>query len=144
MRGVIIAAAAATLLLAGCAPVDNTADPNIAAPPPAAATGTTSAAPTAKPSSTTRTVTYKIGGTATQALITYATPSGQEQQNGARVPWHKTFKVKKGSFAVLVVSAQNKGGGTITCEIDVDGKQVKAAKSSGAYAIASCDHPLGL
>lgn len=78
-----------------------------------------------------------------KALVTYSTPSGQEQQNGARVPWHRTFKVKKNSFDVLTVSAQNSGGGTITCEIYVDGKKVKAAKSSGAYAIASCDHPLG-
>lgn len=140
MRGVIVAAAATTYLLAGCAPADNTADPNIAAPP-AAATSSPAAKP--KAMSTTRVVTYRIAGTATSALITYSTPSGQEQNNGARVPWHKTFKVKKGSFEVLVVSAQNHGGGTITCEIDVDGKKVKASKSSGAYAIASCDHSLG-
>jgi len=39
------------------------------------------------------------------------------------------------------VSARNDGGGTITCEVDVDGVKVKAAKS---YAIAVCDHVLGL
>lgn len=139
MRTIIIGAIAA-LALAGCAPADNTADPNIAAPP-AAATSSPAAKP--KPMSTTRVVTYRIGGSANTALITYSTPSGQEQNNGAHVPWHKTFKVKKGSFAVLVVSAQNHGGGTITCEIDVDGVKVKASKSSGAYAIASCDHSLG-
>lgn len=139
---IIICGTIAALALTACTPVDNS-DPNIDATPPAGGTAAAKAKTKAKPPSTTRTVTYKISGSATKALVTYSTPSGQEQQNGARVPWHKTFKVKKGSFDVLVVSAQNQGGGTITCEIDVDGKKVKAAKSSGAYAIASCDHPLG-
>jgi hypothetical protein len=142
MRTTIAVTALAALTLAGCAPVDNTADPNLAASPPTASSPAAAKAK-AKPKSDTRTVTYRISGTATRAMVTYATPSGQEQQNGARVPWHKTFKVKKAAFDVLVVSAQNQGSGTITCEIDVDGKRVKAAKSSGAYAIASCDHPLG-
>jgi hypothetical protein len=139
MRSIIVAAIVGFALTA-CAPVDNTADPNLGAAPSSA--GGSSAAKE-KPKSNTRTVTYRIGGTASKAMITYSTPSGQEQQNGARVPWHKTFKVKKNAFDVLTVSAQNSGGGTITCEIDIDGKKVKAAKSSGAYAIASCDHSLG-
>jgi hypothetical protein len=33
-----------------------------------------------------RTVTYKISGSASSALITYSTPSGQEQRNGTHVP----------------------------------------------------------
>ncbi|MFB9831815.1 MmpS family transport accessory protein [Actinoallomurus acaciae] len=138
MRAIIIAAAAAAAIaLTGCVPVENSADPNIATPA-ASGAGTAKAKP-----KTTRAITYRIGGSATRALITYTTPSGEEQQNGAHVPWHKAFKVKKDAFDVLTVSAQNSGGGTITCEIDVDGIRVKAAKSSGAYAIASCDHTLG-
>lgn len=136
----IITAAALVLIATGCAPVDNSADPNLSATPPAAGESPTAKA---KPKSNLRTITYRISGTATKALITYSTPSGQEQQNGARVPWKRSFKVKKDTFDVLTVSAQNSGGGTITCEIDVDGVKVKAAKSSGAYAIASCDHSLG-
>lgn len=138
--GSTITAVVTAFALAACAPADNSADPNISASG-SASTGKTKAK--AKPKSDTRTITYRIGGSATKALITYSTPSGQEQKNGAHVPWHKTFKVKKDAFDVLTVSAQNSGGGTITCEIDVDGVKVKAAKSTGAYAIASCDHPLG-
>lgn len=140
MRTIIIAAAAA-LALAGCKATDS-ADPNIADPPSASGS---SAAAKAKPkkATDTRTITYRIGGTATRATISYMTPSGQEQQGGAHVPWHKSFKVKKNAFDVLVLTAQQQGNGTITCEIDVDGKKVKAAKSSGPYTIATCDHPLG-
>lgn len=133
-------AVAVLALITACAPTDS-ADPNIAAEP--SASGKAAAKLKAAKPKTTRTVTYKISGTADKAMVTYSTPSGTEQQNGAHVPWHKTFKVKKNTFDVLTVSAQNSGGGTITCEIDVDGVKVKAAKSSGAYAIASCDHALG-
>jgi hypothetical protein len=86
-------------------------------------------------------VTYKVSGSATRALITYATPGGQAQQNGAAVPWRKAFTAK--DYTVLTVSAQNKGGGTIRCEIDVDGKAKNKQSSSGAYAVVTCTAPLG-
>lgn len=86
-------------------------------------------------------ITYKVGGTATKALITYTIPSGQEQQNGARVPWKRSFKAK--DYSVLSLSAQNKGTGTISCEIDVDGKVKKKSTSSGAYAVVTCTASLG-
>ena len=118
-------------------------DPNITATPPTVAS-TPKTHKTKKstglPAGTHR-VTYRIGGTASRAMITYVTPSGEEQRNGAHVPWHKTLKVK--DFGMASISAQNSGSGTITCEIDVDGKTVKRSKSSGAYAIASCDATIG-
>lgn len=154
MRSIIALVTAAAALTA-CAPVGPGGDSNLATPPPPApgtAVPADSPTATATPEPLTtepllpapdHQITYRIGGSATKALITYSTPSGQEQQNGAHVPWKHRFKVKDGDFVSLIVSAQNSGGGTITCEIDVDGKKVKAAKSSGAYAIASCDYPLG-
>lgn len=141
MRTFVITAAVA-LALTGCRTADNS-DPNIANPPSAGEASSAAAKPKPKKATTTRTITYRIGGSATRALISYMTPSGQEQQNGAHVPWRKTFKVEKNAFDVLVLTAQQQGNGTITCEIDVDGKKVKAAKSSGPYTIATCDHPLG-
>lgn len=137
---ILIAPTIIAAALTGCKAADS-ADPNIANPP--SASGKAAAKAGEVEPKTTRSVTYKISGTAIKAMVTYSTPSGQEQQNGASVPWHKTFKVKKDTFDVLTVSAQNSGSGTITCEIDVDGVKVKAAKSSGSYAIASCDHSLG-
>lgn len=133
--------ALAVLLLMGCAPANNSPEP---ATPPAAPPAVTSplATPT-MPKLTTgqHQIVYKVGGTATKALITYVTPSGQEQQNGAPVPWRKAFKAK--DFSVLTVSAQNKGSGTVTCEIDVDGKAKKKSTSSGAYAVVTCTASLG-
>lgn len=144
----ILAAAGLAVLalaLAGCKAVDS-ADPNIATPPAGGGSAPASAhAKAAKPKvlSTTRTITYRVGGSASSGSITYSTPSGQEQQNGVDLPWKKTLKVRKGDFAMLDVTVQNGGSGTVTCEIDVDGQKVKAGKSSGAYAIVSCDHALG-
>lgn len=81
-------------------------------------------------------VTYKISGTANSALITYMNASGNiAQENNARVPWKKTFKQ---GVSHLSVSAQNKGGGTITCEILIDGERFKKTTSKGDYAIAEC------
>ncbi|MDL4821013.1 MmpS family transport accessory protein [Actinomadura opuntiae] len=141
MRITAIAAVAGatvlTLSLTACNPDE--ADPNIAQ----------SGKPAAKTSAKKKgrhTVTYQLGGTAKKGDITYSTPSGQEQQNGAKLPWKKTFTA--GKAAMLDVSVQNTAmtssgdlaGGTITCKIYLDGKLVKQAKSSGQAAIASCDH----
>ncbi|WP_433181656.1 MmpS family transport accessory protein [Actinoallomurus sp. CA-150999] len=138
----IAAAALAVLVLAGCKAPDDS-DPNLATPP--AAGGSAPAQPTkvAKPKSDTRVITYRVGGSADSADVTYSTASGQEQQQGASLPWTKSFKVKRDAFTMVDISAQNQGSGTVTCEIDVDGVKVKAAKSSGQYAVVSCDHSLG-
>jgi hypothetical protein len=144
MRIALIAAAAVVALTAvGCAPVDNTADPNITTEPSAGGPATGKAEAKPKPKSDLRTITYRIAGTASSADLTYSTASGQEQQTDAHIPWKKTFRVKRGDFAMIDITAQNKDSGTVTCEIDVDGVEVKAAKSSGQYALVSCDHSLG-
>jgi Mycobacterium membrane protein len=140
----LAAVAGATVLalsLTACNPDE--ADPNIAQSGKAAAKTSTKAGAKKKGR---HTVTYQLGGTAKKGDITYSTPSGDEQRNGAKLPWHKTFIAGKGEF--LSVSVQNTAttasgdlaGGTVTCKILVDGKAVKQAKSSGQAAIASCDH----
>lgn len=66
-----------------------------------------------------------------------------QQETDAKVPaagWTKEFDFPADQvFAIAQVSAQNGGGGKITCEIDVDGKVAKAGTASGEYAIASCN-----
>ncbi|GAB3410806.1 hypothetical protein GCM10027569_26730 [Flindersiella endophytica] len=88
------------------------------------------------------TITYKVGGTVKRANIGYSTPSGSEDRNDVRVPWEKTFKVGEDTFDDPSLGAQNPwdsdDDGTITCEIYVDGVQVKAAESSGERADVSC------
>lgn len=91
----------------------------------------------------TRHVTYKVDGSARSADITYQTPSGSSQQNGVDVPLTKKSDHTEGiefdtSMSFLYISAQNQGGGTITCHILVDGIEVATNTASGDYAIATC------
>jgi hypothetical protein len=148
--------AAAVLLLAAtaCSPVDEPG--GIATPPPPAvgnpAATTQPAAPTTAPTGPATTapgmpsgehaIVYRVGGSASSASsISYITGDGQEQQTNVRVPWKRSLKVK--GFASASLSAQNAGGGSITCEIDVDGKTVKRSTSSGSYAVVSCVATIG-
>ena len=130
-----LGAVAAILGATACEPIDQ-ADPNL---PASGATAKSSG----KGKRTDRPeVTYKIGGSARTGDITYSTPSGQEQAGDERLPWRRTFTARKGE--VLYVSAQNAGAaGTVTCEISINGKTVKRARSSGAYAVVTCDAMVG-
>lgn len=84
-------------------------------------------------------VTYEIDGRSA-SNITYTTDGAgsTEQQNDVKLPWTKTINVPSG-FAIVSLSAQNGGGGSISCKITgPGGKVLKQAQSSGQYAIASC------
>ncbi len=85
------------------------------------------------------TLTFSVGGTATQASITWLTDGfGTSQETSASVPWTKTETYKSGTMGVNI-NAQNAGGGTITCKItDASGKVLAQNESSGDYAVVSC------
>lgn len=94
---------------------------------------------------TTHHVVYSVTGSArTSGLIDYVVAGGQQQVNGTALPW--TFAqdvVARRSGASVFVSAQNAGAsGSISCEIDMDGKTVASNTSSGAYAVVSCSVPV--
>ena len=83
----------------------------------------------------TRTVTYKVSGTASAASLTYETPQGGAVQIDVSLPWSVDQTFKDGDFAYI--SAQNKGeDGAVTTEIYVDGQPWKSTTSQGAYKIA--------
>ncbi len=134
----MIALIPVALLAAGCAA---TADPNIAAPVASGSHHAEQKTAGQKPADGAHAVVYTVGGTARKGSITYMTPSGQEQRNGVKVPWHTKLRANDGTL--LGVTAQNSGGGTITCEISVDGKLLKRGRSSGAYAVVTCDAMVG-
>jgi hypothetical protein len=132
------------ILLVACATLtgcgqNTTADPNINASPGAAATSTAKA----KKSSKYYSIKYEIAGSSESGDITYTTPSGMSQNGHVRLPWHATFKVRKTDFQMLDVSAMNNASGSITCAIYVDGKKVKAGKSTGQYSNVDCTHTIG-
>jgi hypothetical protein len=138
----VLAAAGVLLAATGCDPAATSADPNLSTPASEGAGAGTSKASKPKDDGLLD-VTYKISGDAARGMITYSTPSGQEQTTRA-LPWQKTMRFKKGGGGFLSVSVQNKGeSGAVICSIVVDGETVKKARSTGAYAIASCDHSLG-
>jgi hypothetical protein len=82
------------------------------------------------------TVVLEVTG-AKKADITYGLGADQSQEQGAKVPWKKTLTSKE-DFLIPTVVAQNKGSGTITCRITVDGKLAKENKSKGQYAVVTC------
>ncbi|MGH3536582.1 MAG: MmpS family transport accessory protein [Pseudonocardiaceae bacterium] len=85
-------------------------------------------------------VVYKVVGSSGTGSITYTTDGSTQiaQDNGASLPWTKSFDIPDGMLNLYQVSAQNGGGGSITCTITVDGQQVSHQTSTGDYAIASC------
>lgn len=104
------------------------------APPPPPAT---------TPASDHAQVTYSITASESgSALITYAEDANFNlaQENGAALPWTKDLTIPAGGFRILSLSAQNSGGGEISCSIAVGGQVVDTATSSGDYAIVTCSH----
>lgn len=92
---------------------------------------------TPEPAKGEKTVVMEVTG-AKSADITYGLGGDQSQDNGAKVPWKKELKTSDALLLATIV-AQNKGGGTIACKITVDGKVVKENKSTGEYAVVTCN-----
>jgi Mycobacterium membrane protein len=88
-------------------------------------------------------VEYRVSSARSANSITYTNETGDTaQDNGQHLPWTYDlgYDVPEGSW--LYLSAQNNGGGTITCEIVVDGVVVKNTESHGLYSI--CEASGGL
>ena len=86
------------------------------------------------------TVRYEVTGPESTNNITYSSTgsAGIAQENGAAAPWTKEVQFAEGSFRVATLTAQNAGGGDITCRISVDGEVVSETTSSGEYAVVTC------
>lgn len=59
------------------------------------------------------------------------------QENEVAAPWSKDVVYTKGTLGVNI-SAQNAGGGNVTCKITEGDKVISENTSSGEYAIAMC------
>jgi len=99
--------------------------------PPAAQTQA-AAAPASSAPAAPQTVTYVVTGSA--ADVTYG-PAGSDY-SGA-VPMTVTKPL--GTPAYYSINAQLQGGGTVSCEIKVDGNVISHATASGGYNIADCE-----
>jgi hypothetical protein len=136
----VTGAVAAALVLTGCSPAkDSAADTaGTTAPSPAASRP---AGPTPAPRTGGRTVTYRLDGTAGSTDLAYATKSTIKKEKGAPLPWTKTLPMARGDRVMLSVSALSTGGGTLRCEIDVDGVKVKE-DSGKDLDIVDCEYTL--
>lgn len=84
-------------------------------------------------------VLYRVTGEGTKAAtISYMTETGGiEQINPASLPWQRYFQANPGTVLSLVAQNSNDGG-SVTCEIEVDGKVVERSTSTGAYVMVTC------
>jgi hypothetical protein len=84
-------------------------------------------------------VVYEVDGAQHANNISYAADGGGSiaQDNNVPLPWRKEITVERG-FAIVNLTAQNAGSGTITCRIVVDGEVVREVSSQGEYAVVSC------
>lgn len=93
-----------------------------------------------KANTTVHAVVYSVTGSGT-ADITYDAfshgNSGSSQNNNVTLPWTKTV-TGSGIFALYSVDGTLSSGGTVTCTITVDGKQVATNTSTGQFASAVC------
>ena len=88
-----------------------------------------------------RSVTYKVAGTAAQAVIMYHTADGNllALPESVPLPWSQTFKARVGT-ALLVSARPSDLTGTVIVEIDVDGvpqKQAPILSADGRTTLSS-------
>lgn len=86
------------------------------------------------------TITYTVTGDAKTADVDYSTfdqAGSVKSETGATVPWTKTVEAT-GLFVGAFTVTTGEDGGSVTCKVAVDGKDVKTATATGEFAVASC------
>jgi hypothetical protein len=98
--------------------------------------------PTA-PRAVSRTITYRVTGTAVQADISYANETngmdhvkGHPNPNG-QVAWQKDVTLASGSFAYVTAQSDTSGNTMIVAEISYGGQIVQHSESNGEYCVAT-------
>ena len=90
------------------------------------------------------TVVYAVTGTGRATDITYATlqqgngQNGQAQVSNVPLPWTTTITVSGLLTAFSLSGTLGADGGSLTCSISEDGRQLATTTASGAFATASC------
>lgn len=97
------------------------------------------------------TVTYRVTGPGKAVSITYLTADSSggdtNEVSSKNLPWKKTVTIDdSGLFSTTVfslVAQKGAGAGTITCEIEANGKVISKHSSSGDYSAVSCSGSAG-
>ncbi len=92
----------------------------------------------------THTIVYSVTGTGQATDITYDTiqqgsgQNGESQLANVNLPWTMTIKASGLITSYTVSGTIGQNGGTLTCRITEDGRQLATNTASGAFATASC------
>lgn len=85
-----------------------------------------------------RSITYRVEGTASTAVITYTQPNGTKTELiEISVPWHKTMNFPKGMIVVLTVGNPTQTG-DLRCKLLLDGKDWKEQFAKSPKDKVSC------
>jgi hypothetical protein len=87
-------------------------------------------------------VTYRVEGSGSSVAITYTVGVAHTaKETGASLPWAEDAETG-GTVSLTAMNGQS--GGTITCGIFANGKQVSEQTATGPLASASCIGDVGL
>lgn len=89
------------------------------------------------------TIVYRVEGSGTQAFIDYFNEQGGSEQIETAIPWSKSFTMDHGTVVSLVAQSQEYGK-TISCIIELNGKEWKRSTSRGDFVVVTCSGWIGL
>lgn len=88
------------------------------------------------------TIVYEVSGDAANVDVTYVTYSDAKatdaQETVATLPWSKEVKTKGLVKEGQLIATTGAEGGSVTCKITVDGKEVSTKTATGQFAMADC------
>lgn len=88
-------------------------------------------------------IVYEITGDAANVDVTYSVFTENDvttkDETVATLPWSKEVKTKGYVKEGQVIVTTGEAGGTVTCKITVDGKEVETATATGPFEMATCD-----
>jgi len=83
-------------------------------------------------------VVYEVGGTAGEIALSYRNASNALEELNVTSPWVLEFEAE--SYQRVVINARNAtNSGDISCKITVDGKELSAGRSEGAFKLVRCE-----
>lgn len=88
-------------------------------------------------------IVYEISGDATNVDVTYSVFSEEnattKDETVTTLPWTKEVKTKGYVKEGQVIVTTGEAGGSVTCKITVDGKEIETNTATGPFEMATCD-----
>jgi Mycobacterium membrane protein len=88
-------------------------------------------------------IVYEVSGDAPAADVSYSVfsdaDSTTKDEHVTTLPWTKEVKAKGVIKEGQVIVTAGEQGGTVTCKLTVDGKEVDTNTATGPFAVATCD-----